>query len=789
MPVIFTALLAVVGAIAAWHIYESATVFVATGLSTVVGMLLAWLLRRTRWWWRVLVIAVAYLAVTTVLTLPEMLADPAGAPSHMFRIVMTPVSGWKDLLTLDLPLGDYQAVIAPYVLVVLCATYAAVALSLRAGKPGGFAPVVALMMPIFGLLFGTSAVNISEQMLTGVLGFGAALIWLVWRAASVRRRALRIAESTTDVRSSGNRTSGVVRAVSGTIILAVAVGLGLVLTPQVLAGQTRDVPRAALHPEIEFDRTVSPLSTFRVYRSADMLDTTLFTVTAPQSVERIRFATLGAFDGVMMRPGPGAEEGTPQFRRVPSVIHRDAEEQAQVVVTLDEYADVWVPLADNLISVSFEGARRSALSDNFFYEVASETGIQLSDAGFAAGDRIVTVAAPDVAANVSDFQPLRSGRSIPEYLVPQSLTTWLSAQQVNLGGQGLVSLIETLRARGFLSHSIMEDASATAWMEAFGVTSFEPSRAGHTTARIDRMFQDLNARALEAADNASDEELVAAVGDDEQFAVAAFLIADALGFEARVAMGVKLAATDTGVPACALGVCRGENVTAWLEVRDAATGVWGILDVTPQTEIPPQAETTRTSEPQHVTEVESQHADIVPPPEAAPNEGGTPPEDVDETESLWAQLWPVLRWVFIGLLALLLIAVPFLVIIGVKLLNARARRNARSERQRVVGGWDELVDRAVDCGAPFPRHETRLEYAAILEREGLAELARIADSAAFSASPSLDLDADAYWSLVRAAQAEMRRERGWWGRIRSRISPRSLRAAVQREMRAESLRL
>lgn len=787
---IFTGLLAAVGALATWHIYEVTTVFAATGLTTVVGMLLAWLLRRVRWWWRVLVIAVTYLAVTAVLTLPELIGDPAAAPSHALRILMAPVAGWKDLLTLDLPLGNYQAVIAPYVLVVLCATYGAIALSWRAGRAGGFAPVVALVMPIFGLLFGTSAVNLREQMLTGALGFGIALTWLIWRASSVRRRALRIAEGSTDFRSSGNRSASVVRALSGAVIIALALTLGLFLTPQVLAGQTRDVPRAAVQPEIELDRTVSPLSTFRAYRSADLIDTTLFTVTAPQSVERIRFATLGSYDGVTMRPGPGAEEGAPQFRRVPSVIHRDANDTAQVVVTLEGYTDLWVPLPDNLISASFEGASRSALNDNFFYEAASETGIQLSSAGFSEGDRIVTIAAPDLASTVSEFQPLRSGGSVPEHLVPQSLTTWLSAQQVNLGGQGLVSLIDTLRARGFLSHSIVEDESAAAWMDAFGVVSFEPSRAGHMTARIDRMFADLNSRALEVADASNDEALVAAVGDDEQFAVAAFLIADALGFEARVAMGVTLTSADAGgVPACALGVCRGENVTAWLEVRDAATGVWGAIDVTPQTEIPPQAETTRTSEPQHVTEVESQHADFVPPPEATPNEGGTPPEDIDETTSLWAQLWPILRWVFIGLLAFLLLAVPFLVIMGVKLLNSRARRRARSERQRVVGGWDELVDRAVDYGAPFPRHETRLEYAELLGREGIADLAAFADSAAFSASPVSNDDAEHYWSLVHAAHVEMRHERGWWGHIRSRISPRSLRAAVQREMRAESWRL
>ncbi|UUT36540.1 transglutaminase-like domain-containing protein [Microbacterium elymi] len=76
--------------------------------------------------------------------------------------------------------------------------------------------------------------------------------------------------------------------------------------------------------------------------------------------------------------------------------------------------------------------------------------------------------------------------------------------------------------------------------------------------------------------------LVAATGDDEQFSVAVALIAEELGFPARVVVGARLSGPDTGVPLCAEGVCTGGTITAWTEVR-SASGQWVPIDITRST--------------------------------------------------------------------------------------------------------------------------------------------------------------------------------------------------------------
>ena len=785
IPVLFVWAFAAVGATAAWHIYDHPAVLLATLGASVAGVGAAWLVRRARWWWQVLTIVVAYLVLAALFSLQEALEDPAGATGQLIRIVTTPVTGWKDILTLDLPLGNYQAVLAPYILVVLASTVLAVLCAWRGGRASGFAPAIAVAMPLFGLIFGSSVANLTEHMITGMVMFGLALGWLVWRAASARRVKLRRADPS-GARSTGSRNTSIVRVLSAAVIVAVAVGVGWFVTPPVLDGDTRDVLRTSVDPHIEVDRAVSPLSTFRNYRTTDLLDTTLFSVSAPQSVTRVRLATLSTFDGVAMRPGAnGVGEQPSGFRRVPATLPGTSSDPAEVTVSIDAYSDIWVPIAGDLVTIDFEGNRRAALGDGFFYQRASQTGVQLASGGVAPGDRILMRVEPVEPRGIDGFQPGRTSGSVDPDLVPPSLTAWMGEQGVTLTGEGLTSLIERLRERGYVSHSIVNDEASAAWMDALDIPVFEASRAGHTTARIDRLFTDLVTREQDAGTGAAPEELVAAVGDDEQFSVAAFLIADAMGFDARVALGVTLDAPGAGVPACELGACTGKNVTAWLEVRDAATGEWGVLDVTPQHEVPPHAETTQRSEPKHHTEVDSRHGDTVPPPDAAPNEGGAPSEDDDEEPGLWEAIWPVVRLVLIGLFVLLLLATPALVVLALKRWNTRSRAHAPRPRQRLVGGWDEFVDRAVDHGAPYPRNETRHEYAQLVRGDTLTatELALRADRASFSAAPVTDTDSDAYWQLVQSAHDSMQQSASRWSRIRSRLSLRSLRVSMRREMR------
>ena len=71
--------------------------------------------------------------------------------------------------------------------------------------------------------------------------------------------------------------------------------------------------------------------------------------------------------------------------------------------------------------------------------------------------------------------------------------------------------------------------------------SFKASASGHSLARIDALFARLLERETDPRAEASGN-YVAAVGDDEQFAVATALVAAELGFPARVVVGARLSA-------------------------------------------------------------------------------------------------------------------------------------------------------------------------------------------------------------------------------------------------------
>jgi hypothetical protein len=451
-------------------------------------------------------------------------------------------------------------------------------------------------------------------------------------------------------------------------------------------------------------------------------------------------------------------------------------------VAIGTYSGLWVPTVGTLTSIAFEGPGRAALTDGFYYSPSAQLGVELADPGLGPGVSYRQSAVlPDAAADPATLTPSASGPRVDPRDVPQSLVDWIQTQGVPAGGAGLTELIARLRARGYLSHALaVGGAQPPAWMAALGDYAFEPSRAGHSTDRIDALFTALLQRQDEVGADAGDA-LVAATGDDEQFAVAAALIADQLGFPARIVLGARLSPGDADdVPACQAGVCRGADMTAWIEVQDAATGAWTPIDVTPQHEHPIAPDLQNRRDPQNVTDVPPENAQTVLPPDSNPVERGDEQPSSDLPADLSA-LWAALRLGGIAALLLVVLAAPFLAILTAKLLRRRARRRAGPPADRMTGGWDEYVDAAVDHGGPMPRTETRQELAALYDpaAAGAATaLATWADRSVFSAEVAGDEDGRRFWELVDAERARLRRDAGWWARMRARLSLRSFRRTL-----------
>jgi len=782
------------GAVAAWPVYQSASYVVAVAVALVLAHAIALAGLRWSWsgWWVALAAFALYLVAGLPLAAPSMLGTPDEAIRALRGIVTAPVTAWKDLLTLELPLGDYQTVLAPALMLFLGLPVAALSLAWRARRWWVLAPALGLLLTVFGVVFGSAVLSPDVrvgsitvpgpvEMLVGVCGLLSALGFAVWRAVHARRAALRTAERASGVRTTGRTGSAVagrVTMVAGMLVLAL--GAGAVAAPLALAGQSRDVLRERIDPQVRIAQQLSPLSQYRQFFSDELFDTVLFTVQADADVDRVRLATLTYFDGRVARVIDPVSAGTDPgaaFTRVPASLPApDGSTPVRASVVIEAYRGVWLPTVGALTALSFDGASAATLADGFFYSAGARMGVQLSDAGLDAGDAYRQDGAVDTdVPAISGLEPGRTTSQLDPAVVPESVDEWIRAQQAPTGGAGLSLLVDRLRARGYLSHGLtVDEDQPSLWRAALGDYTFEPSRAGHSSGRVDAIFRALLQRQNEVGGD-DDELLVAAAGDDEQFAVAAAMVADRLGFSTRIVLGARLV-DGPGIPACEQGQCRGGNMTAWLEVQDAS-GTWVPIDVTPQHENSMTPDEQQRRDPEVPTEVRRDHAEPILPAEANPAEAGERDDDTAPPIDLSA-LWAALRVAAIGLLALVVMSGPFLLIVLLKALRRRARRRAAEPVDRVTGGWEEYVDLAVDHGRPTPRAQTRHELATLYAGadsvgSGVV-LAAWADRSVFDVEPPSAAESDRFWEIVDEERARWRGEGSWWQRLRARLSLRSL---------------
>ncbi|WP_460774908.1 transglutaminase domain-containing protein [Microbacterium sp. GXF7504] len=786
--VAFLDALLAIGVVAWWPVFRDPWLFV-TGLAAIALVdVIALLGLRLRWpaWLVAAVTLGAYLVGGVPLAAPGALTDLPTLPAMFVAVLTAPATGWKNLLTLDLPLGTYQATLAPLFLLLLVTGVLALSLTIRRTRFWSLAAPITLLVLVAGVLFGSSAVTGTArigvwevpgvlEVAVGVGALGVALAWYLWRAVATRRAALRTAREATGVRSPARAHRSVLtRLVAGTAMAVVALVAGVTLAPAALAGSTRDVLRTGVDPVLRIRAELSPLTDYRAAFTDDAYDTVLFTVSGAGGADRVRLATLPHFDGrVMQAVDPDAADGA-AFVRVPSRIDAGEGTQIEARVTVEGYRGIWVPTVGELRSLRFDGGARAALSDGFYYDAAQRTGVELADPGLTEGvDYTLTGVLTAADRDPATLEPGEDGVRMDPDLIPDSVDTWIEMQGSPTGGAGLAELIATLRARGYLSHALSVPADdPPAWISDLDGYAFEPSRAGHSTDRIDALFTELIDKQNDVASD-GDALLVAAPGDDEQFAVAAAMIAERLGFAARVVVGARLATDDDTLPVCEDGACTGGSLAAWIEVQDADGG-WTAVDTTPQHTVPLSPDVQQRRDPQNPTEVDPQQADTVLPPEADPaDSGGTDDDPAAQTDLAW--LWATARIGGISLSVLLILALPALALLLAKLIRYRTRRSSPDPIDRVVAGWDEFVDTALDHGADLPRAATRSEVAAALAAGSAATLAAEADRAVFAPAPPDHGDGEAFWALVDAERERMRQESTFWGRWKARLSLRSFR--------------
>ncbi|GAA1644787.1 transglutaminase-like domain-containing protein [Microbacterium flavum] len=762
-------------AVAAWPIYRSASfvllVVAATALAAGIAALVRW-----RGWdvWAVLALLAATILIVGVpLAVPTRLTDAAGLIHGLGELGAGLVVGWKDLLTVDLPVGAYRNLLVPALVVFLVGTTFALLLSWRRSAVAVAAVPVVLAMSAFGLLFGRTDVSAPIELgpvtlhapvetVIGLGALGSAVIWLSWRSRDARVAALRRAAASSGVRLRRSTRTGSRRLVLGAGMIALA-GVAALAVPVAAVPAERSVLREATGPRIELSRAVSPLSSYRtMFQGApgspvDPQKRILFSVTGAAVPERVRLAVLDEYDGAVFRTGSDGSD----FVRMASSRTPPAGTAVDADIVIGDLDGIWMPSAGTLASVRFAGTRAAALADAFYVDDTLDAAVQT--AGWRPGDAYRLRASVPASAPLGTAESPGDAGAGPD--APASLRTWLQGHVTGTGGSALEGVVALLRQRGYLSHSLSE--SQTAWMADAGVDTFVPSAAGHSLARIDQMFTALldreqDPRAAQAGN------FVAAVGDDEQFSVAVALLARELGFPARVVVGARTSAQDADLSVCDGGTCRAEDLSAWVEVRSAA-GEWIPVDATPQHAQAPSREVTAQPDPTVGTEVRPDAVEEVDPPKPAQEDTPTDVTRPDELDLAW--LWTTLRVGGISLAVVLILVGPVLGILAAKALRRRARREAAAPADRIAGGWEEYLDAAADAGRTAPAASTRLEIAHALGSAAAPALAVSADRAVFSGGAATDDDAVEFWRIVDGERTAFAPTR--WQRLRAAVSLRS----------------
>jgi hypothetical protein len=777
---VYVAATVVVAAVAAWPIYASPSFLLALAAASVAGAAIAAVAMLRHWggWIIAALLAGAFVLLAVPVAVPSRLGGPLDLVRGLAEALAGAVFGWKDLLTVDLPVGTYRNLLVPVFLVFLIGTAVALLLAWRDDRWANASVVAGLGMVSFGLFFGRTAVSAPlvlgpirvpapVEAAVGVCGLGAALLWLAWRARDERLRALQRAASASGVRVSRRPSSADRRRTAlGAAMVAVALVATVAVVPWAARGADRQVLRTTTGPEPDIAAAVSPLTTYRELFDDARTEEVLFTVSSEGPLpERVRVATLDSYDGEVFRAG-GADG---RFVRVPSVLDTGDGTPVALDVEIGALDGIWMPTVEGLSSVDFGGDRAAALADAFYYNAEAAAGVQTADGGLEPGDRYRLDAVQPPPAELASLTA--PGQSPGEVEAPDNLTAWVEEHAEGEGGAALQGLVRLLRERGFLSHALTIGDAQPRWAAALPDYSFQPSASGHSLARIDTLFSRLLERETDPRAEASGN-YVAAIGDDEQFAVAVALVAREIGFPARVVVGARLTSADPDLATCDEGACRAGDLSAWTEVQ-GADGRWTPVDVTPQWTRSPSLDVTEQRDPENVTEVRPDSVEEVVPPEPVQDDSDREDDDDRDDAPNLAWLWAALRILGIVLLVLVVVLGPFIAIVGAKAVRRSGRRSAEDPVARIAGGWDEYVDAGVDAGRAAPRELTRSELAAAYATPAGAELAEGADRAVFASETTTTDDAAEFWRIVDAERRALARERGIWRRVVSAVSLRS----------------
>jgi hypothetical protein len=680
------------------------------------------------------VLAFALLGGLISVALPGGPGSGSGAvptPQVVHDVLATAVDGWKQLLTTAEPVGSASHLLVIPFLLGLASGVAAHTLASRtrlvllpAVPPAG---VVAFSI-LFGATHATAAV---------LQGAGFAAICLAWAAARQQRGGYRA--------TTIGRQRPWQRIILGVAVLAVAAGGATVIGPRLPGAHAHQRVVLTSVPPFNVDSYPSPLDGFRNYTKGavpgvGLYGQELLSTTGLPPDSRVRIAVMDAYDGVAWGVANAQASSTTfgGFQRVGATLPSGGYGTAAPAVTGPvrtatftiggKYPLPWLPDLAGATAITFAGMTGQTVQAAFRFNVATGTGV-VPD-GVPVGLTYTVTAGP--AAPTADQVPNATpfGSPGPGIVIPAAVTAFANAHG---GGGGdpmsrMRALAGYLKANGHYSD---------------GGSGQDKELPGHSAGRLTTFLgSDLT-------------------GDDEQYAAAMALLANAVGVPARVALDGTTEAD---------GSVHGRDVHADVEL-DLANYGWVTLPVTDflgtRKQVPLPA---NKPQPQPVKAVPQPEQVVV--PVSGNNEGdaqsrAVPPKPPNGGFRLPAIVGTLLVDVGIPLVAVAAIAAA---LIGAKNMRRRRRRERGPAAARVAGAWRELVDLGRDMGVrPDPRL-TRREQAAVYAapRNGgtptAPDVARAADAAISGpGDPSPEAAGMVWYGTAQPGRTALPALPAWWG--------------------------